>query len=151
MSCRSVRPMSAALARREIRSRPGRFAWLIVAVTVAVGFTVGAFGFSTQLTKLLDPSATGADGLDALPRGAVVLTADTKAVTTATALDERLSATVEAIAGVALVEGSYDQPIGFRLPAGSQPERPVILRGVVLSSTYSDQRWAIQVLSLIHI
>ena len=37
--------MSAALARREIRARPGRFVWLIVAVTVAVGFTVGAFGF----------------------------------------------------------------------------------------------------------
>ncbi|HQV58656.1 MAG TPA: hypothetical protein PKV27_11630, partial [Ilumatobacteraceae bacterium] len=59
-----------------IEDQVGRkpFAWLIVAVTVAVGFTVGAFGFSTQLTKLLDPSATGADGLDALPRGAVVLT-----------------------------------------------------------------------------
>ena len=118
---------------------------MIVAVTVAVGFTVGAFGFSTQLTKLLDPAATGANGLDALPQGAVVLTADTKAVTTATALDEELLATVRSVRGVAVAEGSYDQPIGFRLPAGSQPERPVILRGVVLSSTYSDQRWTIQV------
>lgn len=133
--------MSAALARREIRARPGRFAWLIVAVTVAVGFTVGAFGFSTQLTGLLDPSATGASGLDVLPEGSVVLTADTSAVTSATALDESLLATVRGVTGVALAEGTYDQPVAFRLEAGTQTERPVILRGVVLSSTYAPQRW----------
>ncbi len=49
-----VQPMAASLARREVRARPGRFGWLVLAVTVAVGFTVGAFGFSTQLTRLLD-------------------------------------------------------------------------------------------------
>lgn len=132
--------MSAPLARRELRARPGRFGWLVVAVTVAVGFTVGAFGFSSQLTKLLSPGdATAA--LDALPEGSVVLTVESESVTSATALDDRLLAQVRAIDGVALAEGSYDQPVAFRLPAGSQPERPVILRGVVLSATWQPARW----------
>jgi len=135
--------MSVGLARREIRARPGRFAWLVVAVTVAVGFTVGAFGFSTSLSALLDPSATGADALDVVPQGSVVLTADTSAVTSATALDEGLLATVRAVPGVAVAEGSYDQPIAFRLAPGAQPERPVILRGVVLSSTFTPEHWRV--------
>ncbi|MFN8052004.1 MAG: FtsX-like permease family protein [Acidimicrobiales bacterium] len=121
----------------------GRLAWLAVAVTVAVGFTVGAFGFSTQLERLLDPATNGVDALDTLPAGAVVITARSDAVTSPTALDDRLLARVRAVAGVAIAEGSYDQPIAFRLPAGAQAERPVILRGVVLSSTWSDERWTV--------
>ena len=108
-------------------------------VVVAVGFCVGAFGFSQQVSALISAPSTGIDLQ--LPQGSVVLTADTNSITTSTALDSSLLATVRAVSGVAQANANYDQPLSFVVPAGTQSERPPILRGVVLSSTSDPARW----------
>ena len=135
--------MSAPLIRRELAHRGGRYVWLGLAIAIAVTFTVGGFGFSTHMARLLLPAADLTAELEALPAGSVVIAAKTNSVTTATALDDRLLAQVRAQPGVALAEGSFDQPVAFRVPEDAQPERPAALRGVLLSSTYSQQRWEI--------
>lgn len=133
--------MSAPLVRRELRARPGRLALVLMTVIVAVGFTTGAFGFASQVRSLV--SSPLDRGALLLPEGEVVLTSSTDALTTPTALDERLLATVQSVPGVLQARGDYDQPVSFVLPRGSQPERPAALRGVVLSSTADAARWSI--------
>src|ERR1700710_2629030 len=106
--------MSAPLVRRELRGRPGRLALVASTVVVAVGFCVGAFGFSQQVEALISPPTVGADL--ALPEGSVVLTPDTTSITTTTALDANLLAKVRAVRGVAQAEANYDQPLSFVVP-----------------------------------
>lgn len=131
--------MSAPLVRRELRGRPGRLVLVASTIVVAVGFCVGAFGFSQQVSALVSPPGTGIDLQ--LPEGSVVLTAATDSITTSTALDSSLLATVRAVSGVAQANANYDQPLSFVVPAGAQSERPPILRGVVLSSTSDPTQW----------
>lgn len=135
--------MIGRLVLREIAARRGRFAWLAIAVTVAVAFTVGATGFAARLTSNLTTAGEASRQAELLPQGSVVVTATTASITTATALSDQLIATIRATPGVATAEGSYDQPVAFRLPPGTQRERPVMLRGVVLSSTLDERRWTV--------
>jgi putative ABC transport system permease protein len=133
--------MSAPLVRRELRGRPGRLALVASTVVLGVAFCVGAFGFSQQVEALISPPTTGVDV--ALPAGTVVLSANTSSITSSTALDARLLATVRAIPGVAQADANYDQPLSFVVPSGTQSERPPVLRGVVLSSTDDGAQWKV--------
>ena len=45
------------------------------------------------------------------------------------------------VTGVGQANPNYDQPLSFVVPADQQPERPPVLRGVVLSSTSDPARW----------
>lgn len=131
--------MSAPLVRRNLSGRPGRIALVAVTVALAVGFTVGAFGFSQQLRRLVAPPSSGLDV--ELPQGSVVISADSNSITTATALDTRLLKRIQAVPGVAQANANYDQPLSFAIPRGTQRERPSVLRGVVLSSTTESSQW----------
>lgn len=134
--------MPAPLVRRELRARPGRVLMVFATVAVAVAFTTGAFGFSEQLSRLLAPSGA-VDAAAAMPEGTVVVTAETSGVATATALDERLLEQIRSVDGVQSATGSYDQPVAFDVGWWGPVERPQTLRGVVLSSTFDEQRWRI--------
>jgi putative ABC transport system permease protein len=115
----------------------------VLAVTAAVGFTSGAFGFSEQLSRVLSPSSSTAQ--DLIPDGSVVLTARTGGLTTATALDDALTGRVRSMRDVLAATGTYDQPVSFRLTEDQQPDRPVQLRGLVMSSTFDPARWHVDV------
>src|SRR3954452_19850459 len=125
--------MTARLVRRELGGRPGRVVLVGATVVVAGAFCVGAFGLPQRIAALIDPPAAGTE-LD-LPQGSVVLTVDRRSITTATALDDALLSRVRAVRGVAGAEADYDQPVAFVVPAGTQTDRPPVLRGVVLATT----------------
>jgi len=131
--------MSAPLVRRELRARPGRLTLVLATVVVSVGFCVGAFGFSQRVEALIAPPTVGID--EQLPEGTVVLTANTNSITTPTALDSSLLAKLRKVDGVAQAGANYDQPLEFVVPAGTQTNRPPVLRGVVLSSTSDTRVW----------
>ncbi|MFI5044233.1 MAG: hypothetical protein ACHQDC_05530, partial [Acidimicrobiales bacterium] len=133
--------MSAPLVRREFRARPGRLLLVLVTVVVAVAFTSGAFGFSEQLTRLLQP-ADDVQGSLALPEGTVIVTGRTDGLSAATALDESLLGKVRAVDGVASAQGSYDQPVAFDVPWGNW-SRPGLIRGLVITSNYDPANWSI--------
>ncbi len=135
--------MSAPLVRRELRARPGRALMVLATVIVAVAFTTGAFGFTEQLDRLLAPAEGAGAAVSSLPEGTVVVTADTDGLSTATALDDRLIATVRAVPGVASADGSYDQPVAFDVDWGQQRDRPGLLRGLLLSSQDDPARWRV--------
>jgi putative ABC transport system permease protein len=111
-------------------------------VAVAVAFTTGAFGFSEQLGRILAPSE-GIESFVGFPEGTVVVTADDGGLATVTALDEALLGRIRAVSGVASATGSYDQPVAFDVRERRQPDRPGLLRGVVLSSTWDEARWRV--------
>ena len=134
--------MSAPLVRREFRARPGRLLLVLVTVVVAVAFTSGAFGFSEQLTRLLQPADDVQDAL-ALPEGTVIVTGRTDGLSAATALDDSLLDKVRAIDGVASAQGSYDQPVAFDVPWGVDWSRPGLIRGLVITSNYDPDNWSI--------
>ena len=134
--------MSAPLVRREFRARPGRLLLVFVTVVVAVAFTSGAFGFSEQLTRLLQPADDVQDAL-ALPEGTVIVTGRTDGLSAATALDDSLLDKVRAIDGVASAQGSYDQPVAFDVPWGVDWSRPGLIRGLVITSNYDPANWSI--------
>lgn len=133
--------MRAALITTELRRRSGRFAWLLVAATVAVTFGVAAFGFASQVSGMLGTDAVEVGSL--IPAGTITVTVDSRSLTTATALDRELVDRIRRTEGVALAEGTFDQPVQFRIPRGSQDERPVALRGLVLSAAWSPERWRV--------
>lgn len=130
--------MPARLIRRELTARPGRWALIAAAVLVAVAFTGAAFAFARGVRGLVVPDSDTATA--SLPQGTVVITPRLDGLTTATALDESLLVRVRSLPGVAAANGSYDQPVSFRLGRGEGADRPSVLRGVVFSSTTSD-RW----------
>ena len=134
--------MPVPLVRRELRHRPGRVALLVATVTVAVAFTTAAFGFAAQVSVQLDPQDTDLGSLT-LPEGTVVVTPRTTGITTATSIDETLLQTVRSTPGVLTANGVYDQPVSFAVSAEEQPDRPVQLRGLVLSSAWDPQRWTV--------
>ena len=133
--------MSAPLVRRNLRGRPGRIGLVAVTVALAVGFTVGAFGFSQQVRRLVAPPVSALD--IGLPQGSVVVSVESNSITTATALDTRLLERIRAVPGVGQANANYDQPLSFAIPGGTQSDRPSVLRGVVLSSTTESSQWQV--------
>ncbi|MDQ6797385.1 MAG: FtsX-like permease family protein [Actinomycetota bacterium] len=131
------------IARRSAVARCGQLLLIGVAVALAVAFSVASFEFAALIGQALGtnaaaaaPSTSPATSIEDAPTGAVVLTARTSAVTTATALDEDLIGRVRAIDGVLLATGTFDQPVSFRLSESEQPDRPAALRGVVFSAAF---------------
>jgi putative ABC transport system permease protein len=112
---------------------------------LSVSFCVAAFEFAALIGTALgtspdEPGATATT--EAVPDGAIVLTARTSSVTTATALDDELLVRVRAVDGVLAATGTFDQPVAFRLLPSEQPERPVALRGVVFSAAL-EPPWSV--------
>ncbi len=132
------------LARRSLRARLSRIAATILGLAVAVGFTVAAFGVAAQFDRFVGAGTDqAAEATDAIPKGAVVIAAPAGGATQTTAVDESLLARVRAVPGVIEASGSYDQPIGVRLPSGAQADVPVVLRGLVFTSAWSSDRWRV--------
>lgn len=103
-----------------------------------MAFTTAAFGFAEQVSiGLEDPT----EAISTLPAGSVLISPRSDDMTAATAIDESVLDTVRATEGVLTANGLFDQPVSFALRADQQPERPVQLRGLVLSSVYDDSRW----------
>ena len=114
-------------------------AFMFIAVAVAVAFCTAGFGFSEQLSVQLG----GDDGLGDFPVGTLTVSADTSGATAATAIDDELVAQVESVPGVLGAFGVLDQPVAFSVRRSQQPDRPVQLRGLVVSSSWDDRRWRI--------
>ena len=117
-------------------------AFLLVTVAVAVAFCTAAFGFSEQLTVQLT-SGEGEPAALTLPEGTITVTPNTTGTATASAIDDGLVDRVRGTDGVVEAFGILDQPVSFRVSARQQPDRPVQLRGLVLSSTWDPRRWAV--------
>ena len=130
--------MGAPLVRRELRGRPGRMAFLFTAVTAAVAFCTAGFGFSDQLSVQLSGDD---EALLSFPVGTITVSADSGGTTQATAIDDTLVERVQAVDGVLGAFGVLDQPVAFNVRARQQPDRPVQLRGLVLSSAWDENRW----------
>lgn len=130
--------MSPPLARRSAWARRGQLALIGAAVALSVALSVASFEFAELMGRALGTGASSpAAVLQQTPAGAVVVTARTSGVTTATALDDALVARIRAVDGVLVASGAYDQPVSFRLRASEQPERPATLRGVVFSAAFA--------------
>ncbi|MEZ5383334.1 MAG: FtsX-like permease family protein [Microthrixaceae bacterium] len=138
-------PSSSAVMRlawRSARARMSRIAATVLGLAVAVSFTVAAFGVAAQFDRFVgEGTDAAAQELDGLPAGAVTIAAPAGGVTQTTAVDESLLGLVRASDGVLEATGTYDQPIGVRLLPGQQAEVPVVLRGLVFTSAWSEERW----------
>lgn len=115
-------------------------AFLFTAVAVAVAFCTAGFGFSHQLSVQLSGDD---EALLSFPIGTITVSADTDGATTATAIDDSLVEQVQSIDGVAGAFGVLDQPVAFSVRRRQQPDRPVQLRGLVLSSSWDPNRWTL--------
>lgn len=126
------------IARRSAVARRGQLLLIGVAVALSVALSVASFEFAELMGQALGTSGSSTStAVEEAPAGGVVLTARSSAVTTATALDDDLIAQVQAVDGVLVASGTFDQPVSFRLRASEQPERPATLRGVVFSAAFA--------------
>ncbi len=114
-------------------------AFMFATVAIAVAFCTAAFGFSEQLSVQLSGDA----GALTLPVGTISVTAGADGATTATAIDDSVTETVRSTDGVLEAFGVLDQPVSFRVSSREQPDRPVQLRGLVLSSAWDPNRWQV--------
>jgi putative ABC transport system permease protein len=130
--------VSPPIARRSAWARRGQLALIGAAVALSVALSAASFEFAALMGRALGTGASSpAAVLQQTPAGAVVVTARTSSVTTATSLDDDLVARIRAVDGVLVASGAYDQPVSFRLRASEQPERPATLRGVVFSAAFA--------------
>jgi putative ABC transport system permease protein len=134
---------TARFGLRSARRRSGGIAATVVAVGVATALAVAAFGLAAQLERLVGSTTPAAAMQDLLPDGTVVVTAGTPGSTEPTAISDELVQRASAVSGVLDAAGSYEQPIGVRIPRGSQDERPPMLRGLLFSSEWDPTRWTV--------
>ena len=73
----------------------------------------------------------------------MVVTSRANGATEATAISNELVDRIAGIDGVLTAQGTFDQPIGVRLPSGAQADVPVVLRGLVFTSAWSSDRWRV--------
>ena len=134
---------TARFGMRSARRRSGRIVATVMAVGAATALAVAAFGLAAQLEQLVGTASPTTAAQDLLPDGTVVVTAGTPGSTEPTAISTELVERAAAVEGVLDASGSYEQPIGVRIPRGSQDERPPMLRGLVFSSQWEPSRWMV--------
>lgn len=134
---------TARFGSRSARRRSGGIAATVTAVGAATALAVAAFGLAAQLERLVGSTTPAAAVQDLLPDGTVVVTAGTPGSTEPTAISDELVQRAASVDGVLAAAGSYEQPIGVRIPRGSQDERPPMLRGLLFSSEWDPARWTV--------
>ncbi|MFN7148535.1 MAG: ABC transporter permease [Microthrixaceae bacterium] len=134
---------TARFGLRSARRRSGGIAATVAAVGAATALAVAAFGLAAQLDRLVGSTAPASAGQDLLPDGTAVVTAGTPGSTEPTAISDELVQRAAAVDGVLDAAGGYEQPIGVRIPRGSQDERPPMLRGLLFSSEWDPARWTV--------
>jgi len=134
--------MSAQLVRRDLTARPGRQAFILATVLIAVAFTTAGFAVSDSLGALLAPT-DAANALSSAPLGTVTVSAESDSLTTQTAVNDSLVADISARPDVATANGGYDQPVSFRVRREDGLGRPPLFRGLLLSSTFDPEQWSL--------